>query len=984
MSEPETPRHEAPSSEITELGLADAVDPADAPEREPHWSDDPPTVGAVLVTHNGATWLPKVLGSFAQMVHAPDVWRAVDVESDDGSAALVRDSFGRERVLHAPRGTGFGEAARVAVDAMPRTDWVWLLHDDAAVVPTTLAGLLDVATSADDIGIVGPKVREWPSLRRILEVGVTVTGSGVRETGLETGEPDAGQHDRPRDVLAVGTAGMLIRRDVWDALDGFDADFPMYFDDIDLGWRAARAGYRVRTAPSGVLFHAEATQRGIRQRVRGDQPRWERRRAAMWAQLANVGPFRFWWQYLRLFVGGLARMFGFLITQDSESAGDEAQALRAVYTRPFRLWKARRRHAATATRSARSVKPLMAPAFATYQHGYEAVRAAAVSMVRPESVQTTGRRSTALETTVLDPEPDEFEDMDDGASWLRQRPWFGVVVGLVMLSLLAGRALWSGLARGVEGGALPRSPETAGGWWSLLLSGDRAAGLSDGFGPIFSLPLAIASTPVWSRPDLVVTVVMLFAVPLAALTAHRLGRLITPRRVPRTVWAVSYGALVAAVGAVPQGRIGTVVALIVAPIIINQAWQMVQAPGPRIAIRLGIAIAVAAAFAPIMLPISLLAFIIVWLIGQSSVTRSLAIAAVVAAVLTGPWLIARGWPNRWWWEAGFAVPGRETLFDVVMGRAGGVAAPWWLSVPLLVLGVAALLPVRTRTAVQVCWAFALICLGFALYGHLSVVSTASGRVAEAAWVGVPAVLWLAGLATAALVASPAWAQAGPMVARIALVVALVFPLGVAGWWVVRGVDDPLSDNEQSNVPAFLADLPGQTLVIERIDGADSSALEYDVVRGAGGYLGEEALVPSADDQAGVTDSVQHLLGRATDQDIAALRDAGISAVYVPQAAEYPELSQRIDAAPGIEQTGSDNPDARAWVLADPPREATTDVPWWKRLVSGAHVAAWFLAVLLIAPVRRRNETPSADAEFDEAPESRPVHIPDDSTQVVSR
>ena len=245
-----------------------------------HWLDDPPTVGAVLVAHNGAAWLPKVLASFADMFHAPAAWRVVDVSSTDGSADLLRDSFGPDRITYAPSGTGFGEAVRLGVEALPRTDWIWLLHDDAAVLPGTLAGLLDVATSADDIGAVGPKIREWPSLRRLLEVGLTVTNTGSRETGLETGEPDAGQHDRPRDVLAVNSAGMLVRRDVWDELDGFDPHIPLHFDDIDFGWRLARAGYRTRTAPGGVLFHAEASRRGTRRRTAGDVPPWEARRAA--------------------------------------------------------------------------------------------------------------------------------------------------------------------------------------------------------------------------------------------------------------------------------------------------------------------------------------------------------------------------------------------------------------------------------------------------------------------------------------------------------------------------------------------------------------------------------------------------------------------------------------------------------------------------------------------------------------------------------
>ena len=112
--------------------------------------------------------------------------------------------------------------SRLALESLPRTDWIWLLHDDSSVLPGTLSGLLDTATVSPDIAVVGPKIREWPSLRRLLEVGLTITATGTRETGLETGEPDAGQHDRERDVLAVNTAGMLIRRDVWDELDGFD------------------------------------------------------------------------------------------------------------------------------------------------------------------------------------------------------------------------------------------------------------------------------------------------------------------------------------------------------------------------------------------------------------------------------------------------------------------------------------------------------------------------------------------------------------------------------------------------------------------------------------------------------------------------------------------------------------------------------------------------------------------------------------------
>jgi GT2 family glycosyltransferase len=112
-----------------------------------HWLDAPPTVAAVLVSHNGAVWLPKVIASLGSMYFAPTVWRVVDVSSTDGSGDMLRESFGAERVSVAPSGTGFGDAVRLALESLPRTDWIWLLHDDSSVLPGTLSGLLDTATS---------------------------------------------------------------------------------------------------------------------------------------------------------------------------------------------------------------------------------------------------------------------------------------------------------------------------------------------------------------------------------------------------------------------------------------------------------------------------------------------------------------------------------------------------------------------------------------------------------------------------------------------------------------------------------------------------------------------------------------------------------------------------------------------------------------------------------------------------------------------
>lgn len=932
------------------------------PSVEPAWRSAPPTVAAVLVTHNGGRWLPQVLASYAALEHAPTRWRVVDVSSTDDGADLVRQSFGADRIEYAPAGTGFGEAVSRAVDAMPRTDWIWLLHDDAVLDPGVLAGLLDEATAAPDVAAVGPKIREWPSLRRLLEVGLTVTTTGSRETGLETGEPDAGQHDWPRDVLAVNTAGMLVRRDVWDELGGLDPELPLYFDDVDFGWRAARAGYRVRYAPGAVLFHAEASRRGTRRRVAGDVEPWERRRAALHTMLANAAPGpRFWWQYVRLLFGTLLRALGFLIGQDPESAGDELQALAAVYGRPGRLRAARRRRAETAVCGHDAVADLLAPPWLPYRHGYDAVRDTVVALVRPETVETVGRRSAAGDGPGTEP-----AQLDDGPALWRRRPWLTVALVMTLGALVAARDLLTGPAGStLLGGALPPTPPTAGGWWRLWFEPFHDIGLgSTSLPPTAVLLLAAAATPVWFAPGLLVAVLLLLGPVLAALAAHRLGRRLSDARGPRIVWAASYGAAVVATGAVDEGRIGTVVALVVLPIVVSAALQLVDVVAARrrarhavrqSAVRLALWLAVGIAFAPILAPVAFLGLGAA-VLADRRLLRPVAGAGLGALVLVGPWLLGRlAPPTRLWWEAGEPLPGADagaaTALSLLAGRAGSpVEAPWWLGLGVVVLALAALVPRPTRFVVTLCWVVAVTSLALATLGTRTSY-TVSGSTEVAAWVAVPAVAWIFALLTAVLLAwpvVPGGIAGARVLGALAVVVALVLPLGVGTWWVLTGSDDPLRRDTPSTVPAFLTERDGSTLVLRT---AADRSLEIDVVRGAGPVLGEEGLRPDPARQRAVADAVEGIIGSPSQEDVRTLGANGIGAVYAPDVS--PALERRLDAAPLLEPAGSESPTSRVWTLTEAPADVDDGGPWWRPVLAALQVVAWLLAVLLQAPVRRR-------------------------------
>jgi GT2 family glycosyltransferase len=210
-------------------------------------------VTALIVSHDGERWLPTVLDAVAGQSRRPDGVLAVDTGSTDGSVDLLHKRLGNDGLTTAPAHTSFGAAVARGLAALPppaagEDAWIWLLHDDSAPAPDALEHLLAAAAGQSSVDVLGPKLREWPSLRRLLEVGVTISGTGRRETGLERGEYDQGQHDRQRDVLAVNTAGMLVRRTVLEKL-GFDERLPIFGNDLDFGWRAARAGHRTLVVP---------------------------------------------------------------------------------------------------------------------------------------------------------------------------------------------------------------------------------------------------------------------------------------------------------------------------------------------------------------------------------------------------------------------------------------------------------------------------------------------------------------------------------------------------------------------------------------------------------------------------------------------------------------------------------------------------------------------------------------------------------------
>ena len=164
-------------------------------------------------------------------------------------------------------------------------------------------------------------------------------------------------------MLAVGTAGMLVRRDVWDRLGGLDPSLPLFRDDIDFGWRAQLAGHRVVVVPDAKVADAQASSRGARSvdAVRGAPRRVDRTHGLQVAM--NGAPAH---RRARSCCSGspsaacCARL-GLLIAKAPRRAYDELVSSWAAVLTPWRVLASRWRARGTREVPRRDIAQLLAP-----------------------------------------------------------------------------------------------------------------------------------------------------------------------------------------------------------------------------------------------------------------------------------------------------------------------------------------------------------------------------------------------------------------------------------------------------------------------------------------------------------------------------------------------------------------------------------------------------------------------------------------------
>lgn len=207
-------------------------------------------VTVVMVAYGAEEWLERAVDAALASADVGVTVVLVDNGCTDGGVDRVRYREGVE-VVDPGRNLGFAGGCNVGAE-QARGDTIVLLNLDAVVEPNAIAALARVA-GRDGVGIATGSVRLAEAPDTLNSAGNEIHFTGFSWSGC-FGEP-ATDHAVERDAFAASGAAMAVRREVWNALGGFDERYFAYYEDAELSLRCWQRGLAVRYAPDAVAVH---------------------------------------------------------------------------------------------------------------------------------------------------------------------------------------------------------------------------------------------------------------------------------------------------------------------------------------------------------------------------------------------------------------------------------------------------------------------------------------------------------------------------------------------------------------------------------------------------------------------------------------------------------------------------------------------------------------------------------------------------------
>lgn len=215
-----------------------------------------PRVTVVVLNYNGLRHLEDCFTSLLSLDYPKDRLELmlVDNGSSDGSLGFMRERFPSVRLVETGSNLGFAAGNNYGAERAAG-EYVAFLNNDTRVEPNWLSELVGNLRADEEQGVVcaSSLMLDWEGKKIDFYSGsVNFHGFGFQPS---YGLPVGAVHPESRELLFACGGSMLIRREVFLQVGGFDPDYFAFFEDVDLGWRLWLLGYRITLTPTAITYH---------------------------------------------------------------------------------------------------------------------------------------------------------------------------------------------------------------------------------------------------------------------------------------------------------------------------------------------------------------------------------------------------------------------------------------------------------------------------------------------------------------------------------------------------------------------------------------------------------------------------------------------------------------------------------------------------------------------------------------------------------
>lgn len=211
-----------------------------------------PKVSLLVLNYNGGQFIKKCLGSLLKQTYPNFEVIVIDNNSTDDSVIFVKKNFPNIKIIIFDKNLGFAGGYNKAISKI-KTEYIALINNDAVADKKWLSESMKIIMTDKKIVASTSKILFYDKPQIINSAGTKITPIGAG-FDIGFGESSKKYNYNQYNCSASGCA-MIIKREAFNKIGGFDSAYFAYFEDVDLSWRLWLYGYKIVYVSTAIVYH---------------------------------------------------------------------------------------------------------------------------------------------------------------------------------------------------------------------------------------------------------------------------------------------------------------------------------------------------------------------------------------------------------------------------------------------------------------------------------------------------------------------------------------------------------------------------------------------------------------------------------------------------------------------------------------------------------------------------------------------------------